>query len=78
MVRSKAGQLIGHAPVTAQLDWCESAGVARAVFTHCGSEIVRGNARQLNALVRRLGRMHGITAGLACDGDRLILARLSA
>jgi phosphoribosyl 1,2-cyclic phosphodiesterase len=78
MVRSKAGQLIGHAPVTAQLDWCESAGVARAVFTHCGSEIVRGNARQLNALVRRLGRMHCITAGLACDGDRLILARLSA
>ncbi|MGC2826257.1 MAG: MBL fold metallo-hydrolase [Pseudolabrys sp.] len=78
MVRTKAGQLIGHAPVTAQLDWCESAGVARAIFTHCGSGIVRGKARQLNVLVRRLGRLRGITAGLACDGDRLILARLSA
>jgi predicted protein tyrosine phosphatase len=68
MVRTKAGQLIGHAPVTAQLDWCKSAGVARAMFTHCGSGIVRSKARQLNVLVR----------GLACDGDRLILARLSA
>jgi hypothetical protein len=64
--------------VTAQLDWCKSAGVARAMFTHCGSGIVRSKARQLNVLVRRLGRMRGITAGLACDGDRLILARLSA
>ena len=73
MVRQKMSHLIGHAPITAQLDWCKSAGVSRAVFTHCGSEIVRGNARYLDALVRRLGHMRGVVATLARDGDRLIL-----
>lgn len=73
MVRQKMSHLIGHAPITVQLDWCESAGVPKAVFTHCGSEIVRGNARYLDALVRRLGRMRGMIATLARDGDRLIL-----
>lgn len=43
------------------------------MFTHCGSEIVRGNARHLDALVRRLGHMRGVVATLARDGDRLIL-----
>lgn len=74
MVRNKAGQLIGHTPVTAQLDWCESADVARAVFTHCGSEVVRGSAHQVNALVRQLGRMRGVIASVACDGDRMSLS----
>jgi phosphoribosyl 1,2-cyclic phosphodiesterase len=73
MVRERNGTLIGHAPITAQLGWCEKAGVRRAIFTHCGSEIVRGDARRLGALVRRLGREHGIEASLARDGDRLTL-----
>jgi phosphoribosyl 1,2-cyclic phosphodiesterase len=71
MVRHKNGTLIGHAPITAQLQWCEKAGVRRAIFTHCGSPIVRGNASVLNILVRRLGREHGIDVRIACDGDRL-------
>ena len=74
MVRKKSGTLIGHAPITAQLDWCETAGVRRAIFTHCGSGIVRGETRRLNASVRRLGCEHGVDARLACDGDRLSLA----
>ena len=74
MVRKKAGQLIGHTPVTTQLDWCESADVARAIFTHCGSEVVRSNAHQVNARVRELGRMRGVIASLACDGDRMNLS----
>ncbi|MGP0094954.1 MAG: MBL fold metallo-hydrolase [Xanthobacteraceae bacterium] len=74
MVRKKNGTLIGHAAIIAQLDWCESAGVRRAVFTHCGSGIVRGETRRLNASVWRLGCERGIDARLACDGDRLSLA----
>jgi len=73
MVRRKDGGLIGHAPMTMQLDWCAKANVRRAIFTHCGSPIVRGDPRELSATVRRLGREHGIDARLACDGDRLSL-----
>jgi len=71
MVRTKAGALIGHAPITAQLDWCAKAHVRRAIFTHCGSSIVRGDSRKLNATIGEIGREHGIDARLASDGDRL-------
>ena len=74
MVRKKNGRLIGHAPMTGQLSWCKMAGVRRAIFTHCGSPIVRGNARGLSAAIRRLGRAQGIDARLACDGNRLSLS----
>ena len=55
----------------AQLAWCTQAGVRRAIFTHCGSAIVRGDARKLNAKLRRLCREQSIDARIACDGDRL-------
>ena len=73
MVRTKKGALIGHAPMTVQLSWCKMAGVRRAIFTHCGSPIVRGKPRVLSAAVRRLGREQGIDARLACDGTCLSL-----
>lgn len=71
MVRMKDGALIGHAPITTQLEWCAEARVHKAIFTHCGSPIVRGDAGALEATVRQLGREHDIDARLACDGDRL-------
>jgi hypothetical protein len=74
MVRKKNGTMVGHAPVTTQLGWCAKAHVPRAIFTHCGSPVVRGDARPLNALMRRIGREHGIAASLARDGDRMALA----
>jgi phosphoribosyl 1,2-cyclic phosphodiesterase len=74
MVRKKNGTLIGHAPMTVQLSWCKVAGVGRAIFTHCGSPIVRGKARVLSAAIRRLGREQGIDARLACDGNRISLS----
>ena len=73
MVRRRDGSSIGHAPITAQLDWCTKAHVGRAIFTHCGSPIVRGDPRVLAATVAKLGRVHGIDASLACDGDRVLL-----
>jgi hypothetical protein len=71
MVRVKEGTLIGHAPITTQLDWCARAHLHRAIFTHCGSPIVRGDPRALDAIIRSLGRQYGIDARLASDGDRL-------
>jgi phosphoribosyl 1,2-cyclic phosphodiesterase len=73
MVRKRASALIGHAPIVAQLGWCKQAGVVRAVFTHCGSQIVGGDARRINALIRRLGGQFGVEATLAGDGDRISL-----
>jgi len=78
MVRTKHGILIGHASIATQLEWCANAHVHRAIFTHCGSAIVRGNARAVDALVRKLGRDYGIDARLASDSDRLRLLASSA
>ncbi len=70
MVRVKEGTLIGHASITTQLDWCARAHLRRAIFTHCGSPIVRGDPRALGAIIRSLSRQYGIDARLASDGDQ--------
>ena len=75
MVRRKHGTLVGHAPITTQLDWCEEAGVRRAIFTHWGSPIVRGNSAGIDAIVRQLGIERSIDARIAVDGLRLSLVR---
>jgi hypothetical protein len=41
------------------------------VFTHCGSEIVKSDARTAAAVVRALGSEHGIEALIAYDGFEL-------
>jgi phosphoribosyl 1,2-cyclic phosphodiesterase len=73
IVRRRNGHAIGHASIRVQLEWCASAGVRRAQFTHCGSEIVKGDARRIAAAVRALGCEHGIAAGIAHDGLELTL-----
>jgi hypothetical protein len=45
--------------------------VWHSIRAHCGSPIVRGDARMLNAHIEQLGYHYGIDARLACDGDRL-------
>jgi hypothetical protein len=52
LIRRRAGTRIGHAPVARQLHWCYEARVQQAVFTHCGSQIVRSDARRLNFMLR--------------------------
>jgi phosphoribosyl 1,2-cyclic phosphodiesterase len=71
MVRRRGRTSIGHAPIVTQLAWCKNAGVRRAIFTHCGSEIVRGDVRKLDLLVQRLGREYGVEARIARDGECL-------
>jgi phosphoribosyl 1,2-cyclic phosphodiesterase len=71
IVRRREGRAIGHASIRAQLEWCASAGIRRAVFTHCGSEIVKGEAHAVAAAVRALGGEHGIEARIAHDGVEL-------
>jgi phosphoribosyl 1,2-cyclic phosphodiesterase len=73
MVRVRDHVLIGHAPVTAQLDWCAAEGVRRAIFTHCGSGIVKGDPRRITARIQALGRERGVAASVAYDGLKVSL-----
>lgn len=74
MVRRTGDALVGHTPVRTQLGWCRDEGVPRALFTHCGSQIVGGNEPALAQRVRALGEERGVGAGIARDGLRLALA----
>ena len=64
---------LGYAPIIHQLDWCTKAHVRHAVFTHCGSPIVRASAQAVDSLVGRLGKERDIDAWIASDGDHLSL-----
>jgi len=72
IVRRRDGVRIGHVSIREQLDWCAAASVTRAVFTHCGSQIIRGE-EALERRVAALGRERGIRAAVAYDGLRLVL-----
>jgi phosphoribosyl 1,2-cyclic phosphodiesterase len=61
------GRRFGHAAIRTQLGWCARAGIPRAIFTHCGSEVVRDHAAAATR-VRALGRERGVDARLARDG----------
>ena len=74
MVRRRDHALIGHAPIVTQLGWCEKEGVREAIFTHCGSGIVRSDAREIAARIAALGEAHGIEASIAYDGLTLTLS----
>jgi hypothetical protein len=71
LVRRADGALFGHTTISAQLGWCAKAKIAEAIFTHCGSQIVRADGRAAAALVRRMGKARGVRARLAHDGLEL-------
>jgi hypothetical protein len=73
LVRRRGDALIGHAPMTTQLTWCGQEGVARAIFTHCGSEIIRGEDEGIAQRLRTLASERGVQAEIAYDGMELVL-----
>ena len=73
IVRRRQAALIGHTPIATQLGWCAQEGARYAIFTHCGSEIVTGDARHTSGQVRRLGRQRGVYAAIAHDGLELFV-----
>jgi len=72
IVRRHDGVLIGHASIREQLDWCAAEGVSRAIFSHCGSQILKDEERAA-ANVAALGAERGVEAGIAYDGLELAL-----
>jgi phosphoribosyl 1,2-cyclic phosphodiesterase len=75
ILRRRAEVLIGHASVRDQLDWCREEGVSRAVITHCGSQIVKADARAVAARVQALGRERGMQVAIAHDGLKVAVRR---
>lgn len=73
MVRKQNGHLIGHTPVRTQLTWCQREDVPRAIFTHCGSEIIKGDAHEMREKVNRLAAERGVEAQIAHDGMAIVL-----
>jgi phosphoribosyl 1,2-cyclic phosphodiesterase len=78
LVRKRKGTLIGHTSIRRQLAWCRNEGVPTAFFTHCGTEIVSGDARRLDRVVHDMGTECGVNAYIAHDGRRLLLHRRGA
>jgi hypothetical protein len=68
LIRKRGKALIGHSPVRAQLTWCQKEGVPHAIITHCGSEIVTGDEREITAKVFEIETERGIEVQIAHDG----------
>jgi ribonuclease BN (tRNA processing enzyme) len=73
LIRRRDGRLIGHTPVRTQLTWCKEADIRRAIITHCGSEIVTGDAAEVEAQVKAMGEERGVEATIAHDEMTLVL-----
>jgi len=72
-IRRRGERLIGHAPVRTQLGWCAKERVSHAIITHCGSEIVTGDERQLAAQIRAMAGQLGFHAEIARDGMEITI-----
>jgi phosphoribosyl 1,2-cyclic phosphodiesterase len=68
MVRKPKQSLIGHTPIRTQLTWCSKESVPEAIFTHCGSQIVKGDERTLGAKIRARARERHVRVMIAYDG----------
>ncbi len=73
LIRKQKDNLIGHSPIRTQLTWCQKEGVKKAVFTHCGSQIVKGDERKLKAQINQWAKERGVEAHIAHDDLHLNL-----
>jgi phosphoribosyl 1,2-cyclic phosphodiesterase len=72
-VRKRGDALIGHATVRTQAGWCAKEGVPRAIITHCGSEIVTGDKREIDKVLQAIAAERGVALSIAYDGMKLSL-----
>jgi phosphoribosyl 1,2-cyclic phosphodiesterase len=62
------GHAAGHASVREQLRWCAEAGVRRAWFTHCGTQVLRGGPQGERRWADRLAAESDVRLSFATDG----------
>ena len=73
ILRRRGRAWVGHCSIGTQLLWCSVARVGRAIFTHCGSGIVRDKGHGAERLVRQMGTRVAVATRLAHDGLRVVL-----
>jgi ribonuclease BN (tRNA processing enzyme) len=73
LVRRHGNELFGHTTIRAQLGWCREAHVEQAIFTHCGSQIVKHDERGMELKLETMGRERDVHARLACDGLAIVV-----
>lgn len=73
LIRKRGKALIGHTPIQTQLTWCKKAGIKRAIFTHCGTQIVQSDPKEVLAKVKALARKREVEATIAYDGMKMRL-----
>lgn len=71
LVRRSQDKLIGHTTVRTQLGWCQKEGIHRAIFTHCGSQIVKGNKRAISLKLDKWKNELALDAKIAYDGQEV-------
>jgi phosphoribosyl 1,2-cyclic phosphodiesterase len=75
LIRRRGSLHIGHATISTQLEWCAAAGIRHAVFTHCGSGVVRSEPRDVAVALATRARENGVRARFAYDGMRMAVLR---
>ena len=78
LIRRRGSVRIGHATIRTQLEWCKAAGVENAVFTHCGSRIVRSQPRETAVRLAAMARELGVRARFAYDGMMMTVLRMTS
>lgn len=73
LVKKRGKTFIGHSPISEQLKWCHKQNVTRAIFTHCGTEIVAGDQKEITEKITTLGKKYGVTVRVAFDGMKVLL-----
>ena len=64
-IRKRGKALIGHSSVRTQLTWCQKEGVPRAIITHCRSEIVSRNERDIEGKLHAMATERNIEVQVA-------------
>lgn len=73
IIRKRGEALIGHASIRDQLEWCREESIPRAVFSHCGSQIVKGDPIEMQSRLKALAAGSGVQPVIAHDGIRIVL-----
>lgn len=71
IIRYKDNAPFGHTTIARQLEWCHEAQIPQAIFTHCGSQIVKSNVAVIENKIKEYGLKQGVTARIAYDGMKI-------
>lgn len=74
MIRKPGDTIIGHVPLQTQLTWCQKMGVSKAIFTHLGSKIVKGDEEKIMGQIMSMARQRDLDdVTIAHDGMEIII-----